>query len=70
LKAGKQAIIDGYTLIPVFNYLYPNQYDDVNYKGCSYAYADRTYKTDREETYKDYSPFALQVGKHPVSVAF
>ena len=31
-------IVDGFVLVPVFNYLHPNEYDDLNQEGCDYAW--------------------------------
>ena len=32
-----RAVIDGYTMVPVFSYLPNSIYDDVNQKGCYYV---------------------------------
>jgi hypothetical protein len=36
-QSGLRAVIDGYTMIPVFSYLPSSIYDEVNQKGCYYV---------------------------------
>jgi hypothetical protein len=38
-------------MIPVFNRLVPNVYDDINYKSCLYAKENKKDVTSREDYY-------------------
>jgi hypothetical protein len=62
--------IDGYTMLPVFNYIKPNIYDDISWQGCGYAAGNRKYKYDREQSYQDVSPYVLEVMKDPIKASF
>ena len=65
-----KATIDGYTLVPVFNYLNQNITDDLSWQGCNYAAGDRYYNYDRDQTYADYSPYVLSVMRKPMGISF
>ena len=53
------ATIDGYTQIPVYNYVKPDVYDDVAWQSCHYAAGNRNYKYYNETSYIEYSPYVL-----------
>lgn len=43
-KLGYNAIIDGYAIIPVFNYIDRNIHDDLYFTGCPYIYDKKNYR--------------------------
>ena len=53
------ATIDGYTMLPVFNYVKQNIYDDISWEGCNYANGNGRYKYFREDSYSKQSPYFL-----------
>lgn len=64
------ATIDGYTMVPVFNYVKPNIYDDISWQGCGYAAGNRYYKYSREQSYEAVSPYVLEVMRDPIQASF
>jgi hypothetical protein len=69
-RKGLSAVIDGYTLIPVFNFVRPNVYDDIAWQGCNYAATNRHYRYPREDTYSAFSPYVLEKMRHSTALAF
>ena len=64
------ATIDGMTLLPVFNYVKQNIYDDISWQGCKYAAGNRNYKYSREQSYSNISPYVINVMKNPIGQSF
>jgi hypothetical protein len=62
--------IDGYQMIPVFNYIDPNINDDIFYYGCKYINDADGYYYPRNDTYKDEFDFIFPTLKKPLQVAF
>jgi hypothetical protein len=46
-------------MIPVFNFVKPNIYDDIAWQGCKLAKDSRESRYYNESTYADYSPYVL-----------
>eukprot|EP00347_Sterkiella_histriomuscorum_P005038 403358139 len=65
-----RSTIDGLQFIPVFNYLIPDQYDDLNYQGCHYALQNRAKWYSDEKSYQDYSSYILPMMRKQIGQAF
>jgi hypothetical protein len=70
LKGALRATIDGYTMIPVYNYLNQDINDDVNWQGCQYVADDRKGKYSNEFSFLSVSPYILEVMREPIARAF
>lgn len=63
---GHDAIIAGFTPIPVPSYLKPSIKDDVAYQGCNYIQVSDTYYFLHEETFAHLKNKFLSVLQHPL----
>ena len=54
----------------MFNYLRPNENDDVHKDGCKYSGMNQDYRYNREDSYSDFSPYPMSFMKQPIGTAF
>lgn len=64
------AVIDGLTLVPVYNYVQASIFDDLSWQGCNYAAGNRNYKYSRDDSYSMVSPYVLGKMRTPTAQAF
>eukprot|EP00347_Sterkiella_histriomuscorum_P016497 403352955 len=62
--------IDGYTFIPVFNYIEQTLDDDLYYGGCPYANQQFSYRLTQNHTFADVNGFMLPLIRKPIAQAF
>ena len=70
LQGTLKATIDGYTMLPVYNYINQDIYDDVSWQSCDYVVEDRSTKYSNESSFLSVSPYILEVMREPIAKAF
>eukprot|EP00347_Sterkiella_histriomuscorum_P012548 403368144 len=69
-QLGLNSIVDGYQMIPVFNFIDANYDDDIAFKGCQWASQSKAHNKKDPATYANVLGDYLEILREPLQKAF